>query len=55
MIDKYSLLEATDLYLVFEVKAQSDIPYLINALVSCGVAIFSVALQKTTLEDIFLS
>ena len=55
LIDRYSLLEATDLYLVFEVKAQSDIPHLINALVSCGVSIFSVALQKTTLEDIFLS
>ena len=55
LVDKYSLLEATDLYLVFEVKAQSDIPHLINALVSCGVSIFSVALQKTTLEDIFLS
>ena len=55
LIDRYSLLEATDLYLVFEVKAQSDIPHLINALVSCRVAIFSVALQKTTLEDIFLS
>ena len=55
LIDRYSLLEATDLYLVFEVKAQSDIPHLINALVSYGVSIFSVALQKTTLEDIFLS
>ena len=48
------LIEATADTMIFEVKTQEDISRIVELLVSCGISIYSVSPQKTTLEEIFL-